>query len=103
MMSPMTRTTSPREPLLVEMERFSLKYNLSAAEKNLVDSCCEALREEMLASDFRTMLKRLDISGAARCLQHPIRLGRGVYFAARKATQWNRRTRAFAEMEIPAT
>jgi succinoglycan biosynthesis protein ExoO len=94
-MSPTTRTDVSSAPLLAAVERFSqrCRSNQSRLARRLVASACEALRETTIAAAFKDYLKRVDIIGVGRCLRHPIRLVRGVYFLKRRSFLLQRRAR----------
>jgi succinoglycan biosynthesis protein ExoO len=95
--SPTTRTDASREPLLVATKQFLDKHRPqhSRLERRLVTSACEALYETIIATAFRDCLRRFELIGLARCLRHPIRLLRGIYFAKRRSILLMRRIKGF--------
>jgi succinoglycan biosynthesis protein ExoO len=101
MESPTTRTEAGCEPLLTAMEHFleDCRLQPSRLETRLMASACEALREIVIAAAFKDRIKQLDIVGLVRCLTHPIRLCRGVYFERKRAVLLRRRAEAFCENE----
>lgn len=96
--SPTTRTETHYEPLLTTTETFIQRYHsqLSPSERALVASCCESTREARVVADFKDYLKRFHVAGLVRCLRHPIRLFRGIYYAKRRGYLWSRRIRMFS-------
>ena len=99
--SPTTRTEVRYEPLLAVTEEFLEKYHskLSPYERDLVASSCESTREVMTVAKFRTSLTNRDVVGILRCLMHPIRLFRGIYYAKRRSLFWARRIKVFSGTE----
>lgn len=96
--SPTTRTEVRYESFLEANERFVEEYHsqLSPIERNLVGSSCESTREAMMVAELRKYLNNFNIAGLVRCLCHPIRLFRGIYFARRRSFLWSRRIRMYS-------
>jgi hypothetical protein len=96
--SPTTRTETHYEVLLATTEAFIQKYHsqLSTSERALVRSCCESTHEARVVADFKDYLNRFHLAGLVRCLRHPIRLFRGIYYAKRRSYLWSRRIRMFS-------
>lgn len=80
----------------VRAENARLWWALAAAKQSrlefrLVASACECLREIIVTTAFRDCLKRFDVAGLIRCMCHPIRLFRGIYFEKRRSFLFRRR------------
>src|SRR5262249_1710506 len=90
-----TKTDAGCEPLLLAMERFfeQNRSHSSQLEQHLFSSACEAVREIVAVASFKAHLRGLDVRGLARCLRHPIRLLRGIYFEKRRSLMLGRRMR----------
>ena len=95
-MSPTTRTEVRYEPLVVAAERFfeEHRWKQSRLENCLVASACEALREIVIVAAFQESLRQHDAIRLARCLRHPLRLFKGVYFERRRSLLLRRRANA---------
>jgi hypothetical protein len=65
----------------------------SRLERRLIASACESLHERVIAAAFRDYAHAFDGIGMIRCLRHPIRLLRGIYFEKRRSRLFERQAR----------
>jgi succinoglycan biosynthesis protein ExoO len=94
--SPTTRSEAGCEALLAAAERFFEIHRAKQTdlERRLLTSACEYLRETLIMDTFRKYVKDFDVLGLCRCLLHPIRIVRGIYFATRRKVLLTRQARA---------
>jgi succinoglycan biosynthesis protein ExoO len=99
--SPTTNTEANYDPLLAATEHFLEKHRSkqSRPERRLLVSACETLRETITATALQHCIERCDIVGSFRCLRHPVRLSRGLYFRRRRSILFQRRANNFMKIK----
>lgn len=95
--SPNRRTQSRYATLLEATERYWKMYDaqFSRRDRRLLKSRCESLHEGMLLEELRSHLNKSEYAGILRCLEHPIRFVRCIYFEKSRALLRRNRAQAF--------